>query len=338
MYRVTSVLAGTLLMFGLGITRAQTQAPATPMPLWAFGYPSLPSGAPAPPAPAAARPQVEDFPRTAPGSRFTWTRAQIMNPFGPAEFFPDEHPPMPEIVAKGRQAAKITACSLCHRAHGRGQPENAPVSGLPVSYFVGTMNDYRNGLRKSSDPKKNNAAAMVNFAKSMTDEEIKAAAEYFGSIPYASSKPWIAVNETMTVPKVRYVGNLAEPIGTETEPIGKRIIEVPEDIEMKDKYRSPHHGFLAYVPVGSIRRGRDLVTTGGKGKTLPCAVCHGTNLEGLGPVPGIKGRSPSYMVRQMHDMQTGSRNGEWAQLMKPVVARLTNDDLIDIAAYVASVR
>ena len=57
---------------------------------------------------------------------------------------------------------------------------------------------------------------------------------------------------------------------------------------------------------------------------------------GLGPVPGIAGRSPSYLARQMFDMQAGARHGEWADLMKPVVAKLTEEDLVDISAYVAS--
>ena len=65
-------------------------------------------------------------------------------------------------------------------------------------------------------------------------------------------------------------------------------------------------------------------------------MCHGADLKGLGPVPGLAGRSPSYSARQMFDMQTGARNGLWADLMKPVVAKLTEEDLINISAYTAS--
>jgi cytochrome c553 len=126
--------------------------------------------------------------------------------------------------------------------------------------------------------------------------------------------------------------------GPATEPIGKRIIETPEDVEMKDVYRSPHHGFIAYVPVGSIKKGESLARTGGNGKTTACAVCHGADLNGMGPVPGIAGRSPSYLVRQLYDYQTGARNGEWAQLMKPVVTRLDQDDFINLSAYIASLK
>jgi cytochrome c553 len=53
-------------------------------------------------------------------------------------------------------------------------------------------------------------------------------------------------------------------------------------------------------------------------------------------MPGIAGRSPSYLVRQLYDLQQGTRRGKWAPLMAPVVAKLTNDDMVAIAAYVAS--
>src|SRR6185503_2777627 len=108
---------------------------------------------------------------------------------------------------------------------------------------------------------------------------------------------------------------------------------------------NPHVGFVAYVPVGSIKKGKDLVTTGGmrvvdnkivQGKTTACTTCHGLDLMGVADVPPIAGRSPSYMVRQMWDMQQGTRNGASAMLMKLVVANLTEDDLVAIAAYVAS--
>jgi cytochrome c553 len=74
------------------------------------------------------------------------------------------------------------------------------------------------------------------------------------------------------------------------------------------------------------------VLRGGGGKTAACATCHGADLMGLGPVPGIAGRSPSYLVRQLYDMQAGNRHGEWTALMKPVVEKLTSDDMIAIAA------
>jgi cytochrome c553 len=124
------------------------------------------------------------------------------------------------------------------------------------------------------------------------------------------------------------------------EPLGDRIIEVPEDPNAVEITRSSRVGFIAYAPRGSVQRGEVLVTTGG-GKTVACATCHGPDLAGLstspnGPMPGLAGRSPSYLVRQMFDIKTGQRRGARVELMKPVVGALTSDDMRDIAAYLAS--
>jgi cytochrome c553 len=110
---------------------------------------------------------------------------------------------------------------------------------------------------------------------------------------------------------------------------------VPEDLEQFEN-RDPRSQFIAYVPIGSIAKGAALVSTGGEGKTLQCAICHGQDLKGLGGIPSIVGRSPSYVVRQLYDIQNGARAGMAAQLMKATVANLTVEDMVSIAAYLAS--
>jgi cytochrome c553 len=325
------------LTFVLAAGALAAQQPATPSP-WAYGF-DAPAAA-TPPAPAApgargAAPAPDTSLHQLPGSTLSFTLAQIRDGYGPADWFPADHPQMPDIVAHGRRESQINACSLCHYPNGKGRPENAGVSGLPYSYFVQTMMDFKNDLRKSADTRKANTNRMVAFAKAMTDDEIKAAATYFSSVKWT---PWIRVVETDTVPKTRIAGGMFLALeGAEAgkEPIGQRIIEVPEKNEDTENLRNPHSGFIAYVPPGSIKKGETLVTTGA-GKTTPCAVCHGQDLEGLGPVPGIAGRSPSYVVRQLHDMQIGTRKGTWTDLMKPVVVKLTAEDMLDIAAYTAS--
>jgi cytochrome c553 len=297
-------------------------------PAWAYGYPQ-PGAAPAPAGGGGGRGQAapDTTPKKLAGSTLEFTSAQIRDGFGPADWFPDDHPKMPEIVARGRRP-EVRACALCHYPNGKGRAENAPIAGYPVAYFIQQMNDFKNGSRKSADPKKANTNAMIGIAKAMTDEEIKATAEYFGSMPWT---PWIKVVETNTVPKTRIAGGLFIALeGSEKEPIGERIIEVPENTEASETYRNPRSGFIAYAPPGSIKKGQALVTS--------CGACHGADLKGLGPVPGIAGRSPSYLVRQMYDMQAGARKGLWTPLMTKVVSQLTEDDLLAIAAYTASLK
>jgi cytochrome c553 len=307
-------------------------------PSWAYGFvePPSPAGvAPVAPAagPAAAPAEPDSTPLSLPGATRTFTRAQANDRYGPADWFPDEHPAAPAIVTKGRQGAEINACGLCHYIGGQGRQENAGLAGLPYDYFVQTMMDFRNGLRHSADPRKANTNRMILFAKAMTDEEIREAARYYASMPW---RQWIRVVETRTVPKTRMqFGVFIRLPGDETEPLGTRIVEGPEDFE-RFSLRDPHSGFVAYAPVGSIKAGEALVKTGGNGKTVQCGTCHGPDLSGMDPVPGIAGRSPSYLVRQMYDMQVGTRKGVWSELMKPVVENLTAEDLIAIGAYTAS--
>ena len=312
-------------------------------PPWAYGFTTpVPPGTP----PAEPNPQqvMDDVTlHSLSGSKFSFTRAQIANRYGPADWFPEDHPAMPEIVAKGKVFAQpqVYACSLCHYPNGKGRPENANITGLTYEYFVQQMMDFRNGARKTSDPRKANTGLMTRFAKMMSDDEIKAAAQYFTAIPAA---PWIRVVESASVPKSKPQNGMflrLEGAEAGVEPIGERIIEMPESTHATEFLRNPRSGFIAYVPPGSLKKGEALVMSGmtaDGGKVTACTVCHGGDLRGLGPVPTLAGRSPSYLVRQLYDMQRGNRNGAWTPLMTSVVAALGADDLLAAGAYLASLK
>lgn len=304
------------LALALGIALIAAPALAGERPNWAF------------PVTDKVQPQVAPLgdPKTPPGSAKTYTRAQIDDRYNPPDWFPDLHPPMPQVVAHGN-GSTVWACALCHLPTGTGHDESAYLAGLPAAYIVRQMADYKSGDRKG-------AGTMINMGKVITDEEVRAAAQYFAAL---KPRPWIKVVETDTVPKT-YVGagnkTLALP-GGGTEPIGRRIVEIPEDEEIVLN-RDPRKGFIAYVPKGSIARGKALVTTGGGGKTVQCAICHGKDLHGIGEVPPIGGRQANYIVRQLWSIQNGERDGISAALMQQVVENLTTDDMLDIAAYTAS--
>ncbi|MSU67137.1 MAG: hypothetical protein EXS40_00970 [Opitutaceae bacterium] len=189
------------------------------------------------------------------------------------------------------------------------------------------MENFCDGLRVSPDPRKPNTSTMMLRSKAMAAAEIRTVAEYFGAMKWTS---WTRVVETDLVPKTRIEGNLFLTLSSaRTEPIAGRIIETPEDQKQSEVFRNQRSGFVAYVPLGSIKRGEYLVTTGGmsvvegkmvSGKTVACSTCHGPDLMGLADVPGIAGRSPSYLVRQMYDLQQGKRRGASSPLMQPFVA------------------
>lgn len=267
-----------------------------------------------------------------PGSARTYTQAQIDDGFNPPDWFPDEHPPMPQVVARGG-GKDVRACANCHLTTGMGHPESAIVTGFSVPYFMRQIEDMKSGDRRTG-------GIMDTISKAVSEEDVRQASEYFASLkPF----PYIKVVETETVEKsyVERGGMRLRAPSSGTEPLGKRIIVLPED-EERIMRRDPHGSVtIAHVPVGSIAKGKELVTMGGSGKTVGCAACHGANLQGAdgpgaGNAPRIAGLQPIYIFRQLYSFQNNSRAGASAVLMKPVVAKLTEDDMIAISAYLGS--
>jgi len=282
--------------------------------------------------PAVGHEPDDGKPKHVPGSTQSFTLADIRNLYDPPDWHPDDHPAMPDIVAHGRNPG-VYACAYCHLPNGQGRPENTSLAGLPADYIERQMADYRAGLRRSAEPDSLPLSLMHSIGMAATETEVAAAAAYFSSL---TPRRWIRVIETDTVPRTRIAGWMfiaAEDGGV--EPIGQRIIEMPEDLE-RTELRDARSGFIAYVPTGSIAKGRELVRSGGSGRTQPCGVCHGKDLRGLGPVPPLAGRSPSYLVRQLYDLQTGVRKGRWSPLMQAAVAKLSVADFVALAAYAAS--
>lgn len=334
---VLGALIGAILAGGVS---AQPQSPDWPD--WAYGYltPRAAGDPVAPPCPLSARPldcrrpsapEPDDgIKRTLPDADSTFTGSEANFGFGPADWYPGDHPPMPDVVAYGKESAAVRACGLCHYPNGQGKMDNAHVAGLPVAYILQQLDAFANGDRHSSDPRKDNTNEMARIPNSLTDAEKRQVAEYFASMPF---RPWVRVVEAEEVPQVRASGGLMIPLaGVPPMPLGRRIIEVPEHPERTEIMRDPRSGFVTYVPVGSLAKGEALVTTGA-GKTIQCAVCHGPGQRGLGDIPGIAGRTASYTMRQLWDIQQGTRK---SPVMGPVVQNLTAEDMLNIVAYLAS--
>lgn len=319
---------------------------------WAYGFatPYDPAAPPAARGAAAAAPAAEpedrETPRHLPGTNIALAIKEIDNNYAPGDWFPQDHPPMPEIVAHGDKPDKVNACGFCHYPNGKGRPNNAGPAGLPAEYILQQIDDFKNGARTSWDKRKRNTGQMIDIAKGLTPEEAKAGAEYFASMKWT---PYVKVVEAAMVPKTHFVGGgggLCMPLtGADAgmEPIGDRIVETPISPEDTEPMRNPRSGFYAYVPPGTLKKGEALVLRGGPGKTVTCAACHGAGLkghvrpDGTDPhFPSLAGRSPSYLARQLNDFKHFARVGPGAQLMQPVVANLSDDDILAIVAYVAS--
>jgi cytochrome c553 len=310
---------------------------------WAFGLASLlalstPALSQQPPAPEAGYPawafplKVEKrFPpegpqlKTLAGSARKYTQEQIDDLLNPPDWLPEQRPDPPMIVLKGHDDA--LACGACHLMSGLGHPESADLTGLTVAYMVQQIRDFRDGSRID-------VPRMNKIARATSEQESRQAAEWFALL---KPRPFTRVVETDTV-RATFVGDgrmrFVEP-GGGSEPVGNRIITVPED-ESRARLRDPDSGFTAYVPVGSIDKGRSLAESGGEGKTLPCAGCHGSDLKGTGDVPRLAGVHPIYIARQLYRFRDGTRNGAQAAPMRPAAERLSDDDIVNLSAYLGS--
>jgi cytochrome c553 len=331
---VCAAIAGTaswfLLQPRVGAQSTPTPGPSREAPA-ANQRPDLPSWAYVP-APRRPRTPDDGSVRHVPGSTKGYTLAQINDHYNAPDWFPDEHPPAPRVVLHGREPAH-QACGECHLANGRGKPDTAGLNGLPAAYIVQQLADFKAGRRHAAVPQMA-ASSMMAIAAVVTPDDAQAAADYFSSVAPAK---WIRVVESETAPKTEPAGHrFFEVPGGGVEPLGDRIVELPEN-EGLTQLRDPKSGFVAYVPVGSLRRGERLVKLGGNGRTIACTTCHGMDLRGLGAmVPPIAGRSPSYLARQIYDIKAGARDGANTPLMRGPVANLTDRDIVDITAYLAS--
>jgi cytochrome c553 len=268
-----------------------------------------------------------------PGSRLILTRAEFEKADHVPDWFPEDHPKMPVAVGQGRKPEQWQ-CSLCHMPNGVGVPDAAALAGLPAGYVVQQIDEFRAGRRQCAGPEKTTCHdEMTRIARLLGDADIQEAATYFSQLKYRSRT---RVVEAAMAPKFEVFGyELAASKRGGTGPIGQRIIELADNpllVYLSD----PHTPITAYVPPGSIARGKQLVE-GGNG-AAPCKTCHGARLQGAGDIPPLAGRTPTYLYRQLYDIQYGFRRGPAVAPMQPIVARLNAAERIAIVAYLASLR
>ncbi|MGE0719945.1 MAG: cytochrome c [Alphaproteobacteria bacterium] len=296
---------------------------------------AIPDGFPAwayPWDPTFKAPPADNTLHRVPDSAQSFSFVDARNLFLSPDWHPADHPRMPPVVAYGRRP-KVRACGVCHRAEGTGGPENANIAGLPEAYIIQQMAEFRSGARRFSGPRRAPVVLMIDVARATSDAEVRQAAAYFSSL---KPRRTIRVIEAETIPATFIAGNFHtyRHDGT-TEPLGPRIVEVPVDQEQFE-LRDSRSQFRAYVPPGSLERGAAIVTRPREGTSITCARCHGAGLRGTTQIPGIAGRSPSYLMRQLFDFKHGTRRGANSPQMAATVAALSPGDMLAVAAYLAS--
>jgi cytochrome c553 len=315
-HRPVVFLALALLSTSMGITASRAQD-SLARPIWS----ELTPDAVQLKAPGGARRQV-------PGSHLSLTPEQIEDGANPPDWFPADHPPAPGIVAHGAPP-DVPGCALCHLYSGQGHPESANLAGQPVGYLIRQMADFKSGARL--DP-----ARMTAIGKATADDDAKSAAQWFASL-----KPtvWFKVVESGQVPRTWITTDhlrLRRP-GGGLEPLGKRIVEFAADSQLALD-RDPRSGFMTYVPPGSVVEGRRLAWGGVDGRSIACNTCHGSRLEGMGDIPRIAGLSAVYVAHQLAGFRGTARTGPGADPMRALAQRLTQEDILYLAAYLVSLK
>ena len=327
---VRSIVLLTLLA---GAPSAQASASASSdiglnpsqIPAWVFPM--------NPPAPESPAPYDKVSPLHIPNSKVSFTEAELNDLFKAPDWHPDSHSAMPSIVANGRPP-DVYACGFCHTAGGQGRPENASLAGLPAAYILSQLADFRSGARKSawSGPYRP-ADLMIHTIQNATAEELSTAATFFAA---QSLLPRVVIVETERVPRSHIVGWVyAAEKSEEREPLGQRLLEFAPD-PVRHENRDDEMRYIAYVPPGSIDRGRHIAQAGADSPATACNSCHGPELRGVGLVPPIAGRSPTYILRQLLAFQTGARTGATGLPMRAVVKNLRIEQMIDAVAYAGS--
>lgn len=270
--------------------------------------------------------------RSLPGSDKKYTDAQINDFFNVPDWFPQSHSPMPEVVKHGSKPS-VFACASCHLTSGSGHPESASMAGLPADYIYRQLKAYQRFQRPSI------VGVMTNIVRSMTDDQMKQAAEYFSALPPRAVQEVVEVDQ---VPKTyvnsRFMRLTVKGDGAGDEPIGERIISVPKD-EYRVKARDPFGIFITYVPKGYLELGKKIVTQGNQG-AAPCTACHGADLKGTAVAPLLAGQHASYLVTQLRDYKQGVRRGEAdpGGIMANNMKYFEDREILATAAYIASLK
>lgn len=320
-----TIVSGLLLMggtmaFAQQVGTAAPDAQITAAEAWAFAV------FPPPPDPHAAKPDPRKVLRVT-GSPVSYTQAQFDN-IHDADWFPQDHAHAPQIVRAGRKPA--LACAECHMVGGSGVPVTAALDGLPKAYIIDQIAAFHAGERGIGGPAI--AHGMVDEARALTAVDLRQAADYFSATKFVSR---VHVVETATVPKTHWKYFVLVPDKDRArEPIGERIIETP--LNFNDYFLADGRArYIAYVPPGSIQRGAAIASKG-VGAAPACESCHGAKLEGIGIIPPLAGRSPTYIARELILFREGKRTNPQAAPMVQEVAKLTLKDMVDVAAYAAS--
>ncbi len=77
----------------------------------------------------------------------------------------------------------------------------------------------------------------------------------------------------------------------------------------------------------------------GKAKSATCAACHGPDGIGVAPIyPNLAGQKAEYMVSALKAYESEERKGGTSAMMVPMAKPLSDEDIVDLAAFYAGLK
>lgn len=91
---------------------------------------------------------------------------------------PTSYPLNQDLVAKGKASTQLETCTSCHGANGNNVEDTGipRIGGQVPTYLYNALLEYKNDKRMTE------RASEMEFVKEISDEELKALAEYFSSL------------------------------------------------------------------------------------------------------------------------------------------------------------
>lgn len=91
---------------------------------------------------------------------------------------PTSYPLNQDLVAKGKASTQLETCTSCHGANGNNIEDTGipRIGGQVPTYLYNALLEYKNDKRMTE------RASEMELVKEISDEELKALAEYFSSL------------------------------------------------------------------------------------------------------------------------------------------------------------
>jgi cytochrome c553 len=126
-------------------------------------------------------------------------------------------------------------------------------------------------------------------------------------------------------------------------PMNYLVAYLPDNYlhEIAAHFAKQEPAFAPRDPVGTdaraLARGQALVNAGDPAQVIPaCIACHGKGLTGMEPgIPGLVGLRQTYIVAQLTRWRVGERHALEPDCMKRIAGRLSETDIVAVAAWLS---